>query len=576
MARVVVVGGGFGGLASAARLAKLGHEVTLVERSPSLGGALSFESEDGFTWDAGPTSTLLPAVIRDLFRKSGRPLERELDLEPLAVVREHRFEDGTSVRLPGGSRGRADRGVRRARPRARASAGSTTSASYADDWEMLRRGYLEGPWDPDAPARASWPRCSTAARCCTSGCKRTFKDERLRLVAGHPFVADGHDLRNVPAWLGVTAYVEQRFGAWTVPGGMAGLGDGAARTGWRRARSRVLTDTDGRRPRGPRRPGRGGRRPRPASSTPTSSCARSTRAGCRRWRRTSSGRCRRSRRSSRHLGLEGDAARPRRTRWCCTATRCSSCAPAAGRPTAPRRGPCTAAASSPRTSCARWPGTRSTSAPQVVARVDRSPRDLVERWGGSPDRRAVAGPRHRPPAARPDHPDPRRVRRRRARHPRRRAAVRRPLGGSGRPGRRARGAIVHDDLSRMAGSTTKRRGLSASDQLEGHRQRGGHAWSRRARSRPPSSRRTPRWTSGVGDQRRHVRDALADHLQLAERGAGEVRRGARPAATASAYAASRASAPGGVRVGDLERDPVDLQPVADLGGQRRRPAHRPG
>ncbi len=41
MARVVVVGGGFGGLASAARLAKLGHEVTLLERSPALGGALS-------------------------------------------------------------------------------------------------------------------------------------------------------------------------------------------------------------------------------------------------------------------------------------------------------------------------------------------------------------------------------------------------------------------------------------------------------------------------------------------------------------------------------------------------------
>ena len=31
--RVVVVGGGFGGMASAARMAKLGHDVTLLERS---------------------------------------------------------------------------------------------------------------------------------------------------------------------------------------------------------------------------------------------------------------------------------------------------------------------------------------------------------------------------------------------------------------------------------------------------------------------------------------------------------------------------------------------------------------
>ena len=35
-------------------------------------------SEDGFTWDGSATSTLLPAALRDLFRKSGRPLEPEL------------------------------------------------------------------------------------------------------------------------------------------------------------------------------------------------------------------------------------------------------------------------------------------------------------------------------------------------------------------------------------------------------------------------------------------------------------------------------------------------------------------
>ncbi|MDP3889698.1 FAD-dependent oxidoreductase, partial [Nocardioides sp.] len=37
MARVVVIGGGFGGMASAARLAKLGHDVSILERTASLG-----------------------------------------------------------------------------------------------------------------------------------------------------------------------------------------------------------------------------------------------------------------------------------------------------------------------------------------------------------------------------------------------------------------------------------------------------------------------------------------------------------------------------------------------------------
>jgi UDP-galactopyranose mutase len=219
--RVVVVGGGFGGLAAAVRLAKLGHDVTLVERSATLGGALAAVTEDGFTWDAGPTYTLLPAVVRDLFRKSGRPVERELELVPLDVVREHRFADGSSVRVPTG---------RAAQLAAFDELGPGLGqrwvdhvASYADDWDELRRTYLENPWDPAAPSALLDSRQMLHKRL-----RKAFKDERLRLVAGHPLVAEGHDLRNVPAWLGVTSYVEQRFGAWTVEGGMHRLGTALA------------------------------------------------------------------------------------------------------------------------------------------------------------------------------------------------------------------------------------------------------------------------------------------------------------------------------------------------------------
>jgi phytoene dehydrogenase-like protein len=239
MARVVVLGGGFGGLASAVRLAKLGHEVTLVERSPDLGGALSALAADGYAWDAGPSWTLLPAVIRDLFRKSGRPVERELELVPLDVVREHRFEDDTSVALPAGRSGQLaafdalEPGLGRR--------WVEHVASYTDDWEVLRRGYLEVPWDRAHLSKELAARLDSR-EVLHRRLRRTLRDERLRLVAGHPFVADGHDLRNVPAWLGVTAYVEQRFGAWTVAGGMAAVGEALARRLATR-RVTVLTST---------------------------------------------------------------------------------------------------------------------------------------------------------------------------------------------------------------------------------------------------------------------------------------------------------------------------------------------
>ena len=226
MARVVVVGGGFGGMAAAARLAKLGHQVTLLERSPHLGGALTTVERDGFAWDAGPTSTLLPAVVRDLFRKSGRPLEREVDLQPLDVVREHRFADGTSLSLPGGSRA-AQLGAFEALGRGLGEQWVEHVASYGDTWELLRKEWFERPFDDDVA-----PRELTALldrrESLHKRLRRTFRDERLRLVAGHRLVMDGHDLREAPVLAGVDVYLEQRFGAWTVPGGLAALGTAMA------------------------------------------------------------------------------------------------------------------------------------------------------------------------------------------------------------------------------------------------------------------------------------------------------------------------------------------------------------
>ena len=223
MARVVVVGGGYAGLASAVRLAKLGHAVTLLEARDRLGGALGRVEREGFTWDAGPTHTLLPAVVRDLFRKSGRPLEREVDLVPVTPLRRHVFEDGSEVDLP---TGRADQ---MAALDDGLGAGSGTSWSayvdaFADDWDALRRDYLERPWSPELAgdhARALLTTRLTMHKVL----RRAFRDERLRLVAGFGPTLEGHDLRNVPAWVGMWSYVEQNFGLWTSPGGMADVAD---------------------------------------------------------------------------------------------------------------------------------------------------------------------------------------------------------------------------------------------------------------------------------------------------------------------------------------------------------------
>ncbi len=224
MARVVVIGGGFGGLACALRLAKLGHEVTLVEER-ELGGALAPFTRDGFAWDAA-SHTLVPGVVRDLFRKSGRPLEKELELVQLDCLREHWFEDGTAVVLSAGRTPQLE--AFDALSPGLGQQWVDHVAAYADDWEVLRRGYVEEPWIPDQVPRDVAARLDSRETL-HKRLRRSLRDPRLRLVAGFPFEVDGHDLRNVPAWAGLTAYLEQRFGAWAVEGGTGVLRDALVR-----------------------------------------------------------------------------------------------------------------------------------------------------------------------------------------------------------------------------------------------------------------------------------------------------------------------------------------------------------
>jgi phytoene dehydrogenase-like protein len=228
MARVVVVGGGYGGLASAARLAKIGHDVTLLESGNRLGGAIGYVEQDGFRWDAGPTSTLLPAVMRDLFRKSGRALEKEVELVPVEPVRQHRFPDDDLVMdLPGGSRGAQIAAVDEAFGAGQGERWAAYVQAFSDDWEALRRDWLERPFDAEHASKHTQSLLTTRMTL-HKVLQKTFKDERLREIASFPMTLEGHDLRNVPAWMGMWTYVEQRFGSWTVPGGMGSLADALA------------------------------------------------------------------------------------------------------------------------------------------------------------------------------------------------------------------------------------------------------------------------------------------------------------------------------------------------------------
>src|SRR3954464_7658579 len=97
--RIVIVGAGPGGLASAMLLARTGVDVTVVERLDRVGGRSStIEAEGGYRFDMGPTFFLYPRVLSDIFAACSKDLSREVDLIRLDPQYHLIFEAGGELR----------------------------------------------------------------------------------------------------------------------------------------------------------------------------------------------------------------------------------------------------------------------------------------------------------------------------------------------------------------------------------------------------------------------------------------------------------------------------------------------
>lgn len=196
-AAVTVRGGTLAGMAVAVRLAKVGHDVTLVHDGGRLGPA---DLPDVFTF---------PAPWRDLFTKSGRPLAAELARTGHALTPVTGRPIGAGIDLPG------ERGAQFA---VLSEAFGTQVAERWRDlldaldevWQARRPLGLEQEFDPErfrAARMDLWWGTSV---------------EKLARRMNHPVLSDlirrsaESDPRRCPADDAVWLAVERTFGLWQV------------------------------------------------------------------------------------------------------------------------------------------------------------------------------------------------------------------------------------------------------------------------------------------------------------------------------------------------------------------------
>jgi len=95
----LVIGAGIGGIATAARLAKNGYSVTVLEKNEQAGGRCNQIIRDGHRFDIGPTLFLMPEVWEETFAALGEKLSCHLDLRRIDPTYKVRFADGLQLEL---------------------------------------------------------------------------------------------------------------------------------------------------------------------------------------------------------------------------------------------------------------------------------------------------------------------------------------------------------------------------------------------------------------------------------------------------------------------------------------------
>ena len=77
---IIVIGSGLAGMSCAAYLGKAGYRVTVIEKNSTYGGRLQTVSQQGYTFDSGPSWYWMPDIFDSFFEDFDKKTNDYYDL----------------------------------------------------------------------------------------------------------------------------------------------------------------------------------------------------------------------------------------------------------------------------------------------------------------------------------------------------------------------------------------------------------------------------------------------------------------------------------------------------------------
>jgi len=223
--KVVIIGAGFGGLATAALLAKDGYEVTLLEKNADLGGRARVWKEKGYVFDMGPSWYLMPEAFERYFSLFGKKTSDYYQLKRLDPSYNVIFNDGDKASVFAKIQDNRKLFDRLEPDGYRHVSEFLASARFLYDTAMARFIYRMYGKFTDL---LDWQLITQGLKMhMTEGLEsyvgRFVKSSKLHKLLEYTMVFLGSSPKNAPALYSIMAHIDFNLGVWYPMGGLGEL-----------------------------------------------------------------------------------------------------------------------------------------------------------------------------------------------------------------------------------------------------------------------------------------------------------------------------------------------------------------